>query len=82
MTLREIATTIRASGKNNAEMFRLAQATAWFTEAYARTKKLPDLERILRPASEMTPEERTRSQVDKLRRLAEATGGEATEIQH
>jgi hypothetical protein len=82
MTLRDIATQIRASGKNEAEQLRLAQATAWFTEAFARTKKLPDLERILRPANELAPAERTKRQVDKLQRLAMVTGGEVMEIKH
>ena len=82
MTLRDIATVVRASGKNNADVFRIAQATAWFTEAYARSKKLPDLERILHPASELTQSEREKRQVDKLQRLAMATGGQVMEMKH
>ena len=82
MTLRDISMHVRASGKNNDEQLRLAQATAWFTEVYARTKKLPDLERILRPANELTPAERSKRQVEKLQRLAMVTGGEVQEIKH
>lgn len=82
MTLREIGTEVRASAQDDAEMFRLAQVTGWFAEAYARTKKLPDLEKIMNPSSTLSPEDRAERQASLLRRLAAVSGGQLVEVQH
>jgi len=82
MTLREIASEIRAHQLNDLERFRLAQAAAWFTEAFARTKRLPQLDKILRPASERSQEELENDRISKLHALAMVTGGHVTEVTH
>lgn len=84
MTLREIAIETRAAADDNRDRLRVAQATGWFAEVYARHKKLPPIERILRPNAEddLTPEERERRQTHLLKRLAVLTGGQSMEIKH
>lgn len=82
MTLREIATEVRAGAENDSQRLKLAQLTGWFAEAYARHKKLPDADKIWRPDREISSEEREARQLAKLKQLAAVTGGKALEISH
>lgn len=82
MTLREIATEVRAAGDVAAERLKLAQLTGWFSEVYARHKKLPDADKIWRPDRELSAEQREARHVEKLKQLALHTGGQVMEIKH
>jgi len=82
MTLREVAAEVRAAAASDSDRLKLAQLTGWFAEVYARTKKLPDAEKILRPTHELTPEERNARQVEQMKRLAMATNAQVVEIRH
>ncbi len=82
MTLREIGTEVRARAEVLRDTYRVAQYTAWWSEAYSRHEKLPKLERILNPSTDMTPLDRVKQQEQALLNLAMMTGGQAVEIKH
>jgi len=82
MTLREIGTEVRARAETLRDTYRVAQYAAWWSEAYSRHEKLPNLERLLNPAGEMTPLDRVKQQEQALRNLAMMSGGQVVEIKH
>jgi hypothetical protein len=47
MTPWEVRQEVRAYGRRLASQHRLHLSAAWHTEAFARTKQLPDLNRVL-----------------------------------
>lgn len=80
MTLREASIEINAATRRRQETLRGYQAIGWFATHYSRLEKLPSIERIFRPASELNPEERRERAKSTMQRLAAAVGGKVVEL--